>query len=131
VLDPIVEKHADAGARNLTIARDLLVHTPNGLNDPPFEWVVILAFYSAVRYVNAYLYSKNRTPPGSHSERERQIYYDSYLNSIFSDYTTLRDWSENARYALSHASFDGYKAQTAVGYAEDIQKLVKRLLAIP
>jgi hypothetical protein len=60
--------HPDAAAaeRNLLIAEHLLSHQPDGLDSPPYEWVVIVSFYSAVRCINAWIQLKHDRAPINH-----------------------------------------------------------------
>jgi hypothetical protein len=62
-------------------------------------WCVVAAFYSAVRYVNAYLYEKhNQYVPRTHTERERLVFTDSLLKRVSIDYRMFKSLSIQARY---------------------------------
>ncbi len=49
--------------RNSDLATELLA---THMQTPPFDWAVVIAFYAAVHYVNAYLWERdNRYDPGN------------------------------------------------------------------
>ena len=127
-MNPIAQAHLAAAARNLTIARDLLHHLPQGLASPAYEWVVVLSFYAAVRSVNGYLLASNRGSPRTDSERNREIWADPELERIREPYLELLNWSRDARYVLPHDSFGIDYADTALNDAEQIDGLVRLLL---
>jgi hypothetical protein len=109
-LDPVITQHLDAAARNLIIAQDLLHHVPDGLDQPSYEWVITTCFYSAVSYVNAYLYFAGYPDPRSHAIRNRIIGVDSRLLSLRDNYLELLNWSRDARYTLPHTEFGADRA---------------------
>ena len=62
------------------------------------DWVVTVAFYVAVRYVDAYFWPVHFT---SHSERRRGIRNDSRTRPIWNSYRELESSSRDARYELA------------------------------
>ena len=128
-MDPAARDHFAAADRNLTIADDLLHHTPYGLSDSAFEWVVIVSFYSTVRVINALILHNTRSLPRTHGERFQYIIQSSALRPLKDDYRDLRDWSEQARYTVTPSAFDGYLAQTALDSAQGIRDHIHRYLA--
>ncbi|HYX53539.1 MAG TPA: hypothetical protein VE783_08805 [Candidatus Limnocylindrales bacterium] len=63
------------------------------------DWRSTAYFYAALHYVQAYFVS--RTPPQNfkkHSDRDTAIESDGRIGGIWSDYRSLKDWSQNARY---------------------------------
>ena len=98
-VDPRTRQHLDTAARNQDIARELLNPAlPISLQPRPFEWIVVLAFYAAVHYVNAYLWERQRYEPRDHGAREGAIARTHDLQSAYGSYMRLRDLSYRARY---------------------------------
>src|SRR5436190_1107343 len=81
-------------------AARLKEQTGIALSDSPqtCSCAIVLAFYSALHWVDAYL-ARNLKHPQSHVEREDAIRH-SPLQSIWDQYRTLSDRSEDARYRL-------------------------------
>ena len=61
------------------------------------DWAVTVAFYVAVRYIDAYFYPDR---PVTHEERNQWITGDSRTRPIYADYRELSDRSRDARYQL-------------------------------
>ena len=106
--------------------------TPRGQQptpDQPAEllWSVVVAFYSAVHYVNAYLWEKYRFSPPNHAAREQRIYADSTLARIAISYDMLKDWGMQARYDPV-AQITDADAQQAIDELHQISDLIKREL---
>jgi hypothetical protein len=66
---------------------------------PYLDWAVIVAFYAAVRYVDAFLYPNL---PEDHIERNSMVAGHSRLRPIYGNYRYLYKKSRDARYELSH-----------------------------
>lgn len=82
------------------------------------------AFYSAVHYVNAYLWEKQRFAPPNHPSREQQIYADPKLSRIAVHYDLLKDWALQARYDPL-AKITETDAQQAIDDLFQISELIK------
>lgn len=82
--------------RNRDLARALLAQ--NGLTPEPWEWAVVIVFYAAVHYVNAYLWERYHFQPTNHAERTYGVHNDSAINSCEEGYDRLRDRGFRARY---------------------------------
>ena len=63
------------------------------------DWAGIVAFYSAVHYVNAYLWEARRFAPDNHRERNDAIGAEAALQPIREGYRLLRMFAFEARYA--------------------------------
>jgi hypothetical protein len=63
------------------------------------DWRSTCLFYAALHYVQAYFVSRH--PPQhftKHSNRDTAIESDNHIGGIWSDYRSLKDWSQKARY---------------------------------
>ena len=120
--------------RNQRFAGSLLFqYIQSSSSQPPIDqppellWSVVAAFYSAVHYVNAYLWEIRRHSPSDHSDREWQIDRDPALRTIAESYGLLKDWSLQGRYDPLPRITDA-DAQQAIDELTLIADLVKREL---
>jgi hypothetical protein len=67
------------------------------------QWAAVAAFYSAVHYINAYLYEQRRFEPRNHSDRSTAIARSPELNVLVRDFQRLNDAGYRARYVPMHA----------------------------
>ena len=74
------------------------------------DWAVIVAFYTALRWVDAY-FSPNR--PTDHPERNAWVARDSHTRPIYREYRELHQLSVEARYGLREFEPDEVKALVA------------------
>lgn len=65
---------------------------------PYLDWVVTVAFYAALHFVEWFLTSKGRAGRRDHKLRDAYISHETELRAIYSDYTELKYQSEGARY---------------------------------
>lgn len=93
---PRTEAHLATAERNHSLAHTLLSSVD--IQPPPLEWAVVVAFYAAVHYVNAYLWEKIQYAPRNHGERVKAIDTWAELKAISSSYLVLQDYSFFARY---------------------------------
>ena len=89
---PTEEMHRAAARRNEDLAARLADNAP--------DWAVVLAFYAALHWVDAYLARQERHPR-TQSERVRWIQQEDALLPIYDPYRTLRDRADAARYHLT------------------------------
>ncbi len=68
------------------------------LSAPPYSWAVVVAFYAAVHYVNAYLWEKMRIEPRNHDERSDWLTKIAALKYVDGQYGRLRSLAFSARY---------------------------------
>ena len=88
-LDPDLVERAEHNERLIT---EFDIHSTEYL-----DWVVV-AFYVAVRYVDAYFWPVRFT---NHAERRREIRTDSRTRPIWASYRELERSSRDARYGFS------------------------------
>jgi len=63
------------------------------------EWIAVVAFYSAVHYINAYLWERQQIEPANHAERSRFVLFVRDLRPIQDVYRSLRDTAYVCRYS--------------------------------
>jgi len=88
--------HLRVAQRNRDLARALL--TKADLGPDSWGWVAVVLFYSAVHYVNAYLWERYLIEPANHGERSYGVREDRAISACQSHYDRLRDQGYRARY---------------------------------
>jgi hypothetical protein len=58
----------------------------------------VILFYSAVHYVNAYLWERYHLDPRDHAERTYGVHRDLAISACSLNYDTLKDVGFHARY---------------------------------
>jgi hypothetical protein len=92
-------EHLQVAARNQKLARDLLGLAASGvLQPPPYEWIVVIAFYSAIHYVNAYVWEIHKEEVKSHWKRSDWVGKESSLEACRGEYLRLENVSFSSRY---------------------------------
>ena len=90
--------HLLAAEENREHCLSLLDRAAAGVRPRRWEWTGVVAFYSAVHYVNAYLWEARRFSPRSHQERSDAFHVEAALRQARSGYWYLRDFSYEVRY---------------------------------
>jgi hypothetical protein len=90
--------HLRVAARNRDFARALLSPAQPGLEPAPWEWVAVMLFYSAVHYVNAYLWEQYQVEPRNHDERTHGVQRDPAIGPCRFSYGALKDVGFHSRY---------------------------------
>jgi hypothetical protein len=86
--------------RNRSLATELL---STQMQTPPFDWAVVIAFYAAVHYVNAYLWERdNRYDPGNHKNRGAKVRTLPDLRPIRRQYRLLNGLAYDVRYVETY-----------------------------
>lgn len=62
------------------------------------RWGIVVAFYAAMHFVNAYLWERIRTEPANHRERESFVVNVSAVRPVSNDYLRLFAASYLSRY---------------------------------
>lgn len=89
-------QHLTAAERNRDLAAALL-DDPRDLPGA-YEWLGVMAFYSAVHFVNAYLWEQLSYRPRDHSDRTGWVHRVAALKPIGSSYDVLQDYGWKGRY---------------------------------
>jgi uncharacterized protein (UPF0332 family) len=119
---PQTGEHLQRASQNLQFAESFdLVTTPY------IDWAVTAYFYAALHLVDALLWHKDQINPGDHDLRLKAIKDKYYLRGIKSEYWTLKNKSENARYDL--ITFTNTKIRTEIvpRYAAIEQHVLQQL----
>ena len=86
-------------ARNRNLARSLMAPAQAGIEPAPWEWVAVIVFYSAVHYVNAFLWERYHLTPRNHGERTYGVQQDPLISPCAQSYDDLKDIGFHARYS--------------------------------
>jgi uncharacterized protein (UPF0332 family) len=116
---PGVNQHLRAAAENRALAESLYLSVHPG-------WGAVLAFYSALHLVDAFLATKD-VHPESHRDREAAISRVSELRAIYPDYRALQNRSNDVRYRLKRLRSQEVRDLIDHELAA-IESLIKRLL---
>ena len=109
-MDLRTQQHLERADRNRNLAYQFLKPVTAGdLSPPPFEWVAVIGFYSAVHLVNAYCWETHRLDPGNHTNRSSEV-TGHFGRAVATSYRLLSDRGWQARYAPSY-QLDGADAQ--------------------
>lgn len=111
--------------RNRDLATELV---STHMQTPPFDWVVVIAFYAAVHYVNAYLWERdNRYDPGNHKNRGAKARTLPDLRRINRQYRRLNGLAYDVRYVETYR-LNRAAAQSALNDLRDIETQIRPLL---
>ena len=69
-------------------------------NQTKIDWALVVMFYSAVHYIEAYLAVQFGIHVRSHNTRDNSVARDSNLRTIYSSYQHLKYYGYNARYEV-------------------------------
>jgi hypothetical protein len=98
-MKPETTAYLRKAARNREAARALSDPTSVITVQPPLlDWAVVAAFYSAVHYVNAYVWERQSYEPPDHNARNRIVTTDLALRAAKDAYMRLSDLAWKARY---------------------------------
>jgi hypothetical protein len=90
------------------------------------DWKLIITFYAAMHYVEAYLATAMNTHLRSHTTRDTWMVRESNLKKIATSYNHLKFFGYNARYEVT--SFGPSDVTDAAGYLTQIKTALKPLL---
>ena len=97
---PLAEKHLAAGDRNRELAQYALRTCATwGFDPQPNEWIITMAFYAALHYVDAYLIEHAGGSPSSHLSRDKAMDQVTAFRIIAFPYRQLYNRSIAARYS--------------------------------
>ncbi len=91
-------------------------------NQSKIDWALIMLFYAAMHYVEAYL-AKSGVHLRIHTTRDNAISRDSSLRKIFKEYSDLKFYGYNARYEVA-----GFKSADVTEVATKHFTVIKRHL---
>jgi len=100
---PETIEHIETAGRNRDLARELRsLASSLRTQPPPFEWIAVIAFYSAVHYVNALLWEQHGIAPANHTQRGGHIATLSPLTRARLEYRQVNSHAWNARYVSGY-----------------------------
>jgi len=92
---PTKDEHIKKAEDNETFADTIPTATQTEI-----EWTLVVLFYAAVHYVEAYLEKHWGMHLRSHTARDQYIGKEANLKKIFSPYSYLKFYGYNARYEV-------------------------------
>jgi hypothetical protein len=125
---PETDQHLRAADRNLGLASALMNEGIEFVTPPAYDWVLIIAFYAAVRYINAYDWERFGYDPADHQARNGFVNRVRELQPIASAFDALYGRSRIVRYRIS-SPVNASAAHAAIGMAERIRDTVIALLS--
>ena len=125
------DEHLQAARRNRDFARALLGPSVAHLSPAPWEWVVVIAFYSAVHYVNAYLWETARIDPSSHGERQARLRREPAIRHCRRRYARLQELGQLARYEPTFTVSEQDARNLVDGNLRDVEAAVMAALNLP
>ena len=125
------EEHLQAARRNRDLARALLGPSVAHLRPAPWEWVAVIAFYSAIHYVNAYVWETARFEPSSHGERLARIRREPAIRHCRRRYARLQELGQLARYEATFALSEQHARELVQGNLRAIEAAVMTALGLP
>lgn len=96
MLDPKTQQHLDTAERNQALAYTLL-QSAASMQPSPLEWAAVVAFYSAVHFVNAFCWETHTFEPGSHRGRRIEV-GRHFPRAVAASYRSLNDAGWDVRY---------------------------------
>ena len=97
-MEPLTNRHIQTAERNRAVALAHLDGQAHAVRPPAYEWAAVIAFYSAVHFVNSYLCEARRYEPADHDSRGLLVTGDPVLRPCRDDYQRLLDAGFRARY---------------------------------
>jgi hypothetical protein len=94
-------------------------------NQSRIDWTLVVLFYAAVHYVEAYLAKSLGMHLRSHNTRDQYVGRESNLKKIFKSYAHLKFYGYNARYELY-----GFTAKDAADAAKDLEDIKTHLVPL-
>lgn len=118
---PSKDEHLEKAEGNEAFAPSIVHDTQTRI-----DWKLIVLFYAAVHYIEAYFAATLGIHLKSHVTRDSYVARDSNLKKIFSSYQHLKYFGYNARYEVFR--FTVKDIQEATNYLADIKTKLRPLL---
>ncbi len=118
---PTRDEHIQKAEGNETFAATL-----PSTNQTAIDWTLVVLFYAAVHYVEAYLDKRWGVHIRSHTTRDKYFGKEANLKKVFSPYSHLKYYGYNARYEVS--GFTATDTQSATKYLAEIKAQIMPLL---
>ena len=118
---PTKDEHVKKAEGNEAFAAAIAPNTQTEI-----DWTLVVLFYAAVHYVEAYLFKQWGMHVRSHTTRDKYFGKEASLKKIFSPYSHLKYYGYNARYEVS--GFTAADTQDATKYLTEIKNQIVPLL---
>jgi hypothetical protein len=89
------------------------------------DWTLVILFYAAVHYVEAYLDKHWSIHARSHTTRDKYFGKEANLRKIFSSYSQLKYYGYNARYEVS-----GFTVADTRDATKDLAEIKKQIVPL-
>jgi hypothetical protein len=117
---PTRDEHVKKAEDNETFVATI---QPN--SQAEIDWTLVILFYAAVHYVEAYLFKYWGQHVRSHTTRDKYFGKEASLKKIFSSYSHLKFYGYNARYEVS-----GFTKTDAQDAAKDLAAIKSVLIPL-
>lgn len=99
-MKPRTREHLNTANENRGLAREMV----RGVTTPAARErrAVVIAFYAAVHYVNAYLWETASIAPQNHGDRRTKMQQDALLGPLVFRYRSLVLYAFDARYTPNY-----------------------------
>lgn len=123
---PSAQEHLEQYRRNRASLGKVM-----GIEKPPYDWAVTIAFYSAVHLIEKFIVEKHpkNKPSSDHEERMSWVQMISELKPIRSYYSTLSQSSWQSRYMC--IPFDQESTNKTIAHLEKIEESLRKYLNEP
>ena len=117
-VEPRTQRHLDVADQNRALVELLLNSSSTSpLSLAALRWAGVVALYSAVHHLNAYLWERHRLEPQTHPERTDQVKKQSGLRGVYFQYRRLNDLGWRSRY---NASFQPHHLRVEAAVRTDL-----------
>jgi hypothetical protein len=130
-LDRLTNRHIQTAERNRAVAHAHLDIQAQSVQPPAFEWAAVIAFYSAVHYVNGYLWEVRRYAPPDHQSRNILVNGDPVLQACRNAYDELMDSGYRSRYTPGFRLLERHARELVDVDLEAVRRTVREALGLP
>ena len=102
----------------------------HSVRPPAYEWAAVIAFYSAVHYVNGYLWEIRRYAPPDHGSRNRLVNGDPVLRVCRDQYSDLFGAGFRARYTPSFRLLESASRELVEVDLGEVRRVVRGALGL-
>lgn len=98
-----------------------------GFDPQPYEWIITMAFYAVLHYVDAYLTEHAGGSPSDHASRNKTMDQVTAFRIIASEYWQLYNRSRTARYTPM-AAFKRGAVEAVLNDMRYVQAEIRKIL---
>jgi hypothetical protein len=115
---PTPKEHIEQYRKNKNTLNKIMA-----MDKPPYDWVVTIAFYTAIHLVERFIVEHRHKPSINHEDRMNWVTKIDILKPIRAYYTSLSTSSWQSRYLC--VPFDEKKANASLRQLEQIENVLK------